>query len=57
MYFNVIFVIRMILDDFSIINKSMEGFWIGFGVVSCCADGGLLTKFKKLIFRHGEIEL
>ena len=42
----VIFVIRMIFDDFSIINKSMEGFWIGFGVVSGCADDGLLTKLK-----------
>ena len=41
MYF---IVIRMILDDFSVINKSMEGFWIGFGVVSCCVDGGLPTK-------------
>ena len=47
----------MILNGFRLINKSMEGFWIGFGVVSCCADDGLLTKLKKLIFRHGEIEL
>ena len=35
-----------IFDGFRGINKSMKGFWIGFGVVSCCADDGLLTKLK-----------
>ena len=29
----MIFVIRMILDDFNIINKSMALFWFGFGLV------------------------
>ena len=45
--------VRMYFDDFSVINKSMEGFWIGFGVVSRCVDGGLLMKFK---LQHGKIE-
>ena len=40
---------KMIFDDFNIINKSMEGFWIGFGVVLGCADGGLLTKFGSMV--------
>ena len=33
LYCIVIRMILMYLNDFSVINKSMEGFWYGFGLV------------------------
>ena len=43
-----IFVFYGYKNDFSLINESMgwvlDWFWIGFGVVLCCVDVGLLAK-------------